>query len=141
VIYNLSSPTHSFKRILIATVQSSSFLSTFVSVFQMLVCIHRNFCPGAHEKYLFYYFGAISGLSILVEQKSKRAELAMYVLPKGIQSLYTLLIANGAMIRIPYIEVMSTSAAMSIIMSVYQKEPYQLSSLMYRFMKSVIGTY
>jgi hypothetical protein len=107
----------------------------------MMCCVHRNVYPTAHEKYLFYYLGAITGLSILVEQKPKRAELAMYVLPKGLQSLYTLMIANGAMIRIPYIDVMSTSVAMSIIMSLYQKEPYQLSSLMYKFMKSVIGTY
>jgi hypothetical protein len=112
-----------------------------VFVYQALLCGHRNWFPNSHEKYLFYYFGAITGLSILVEQKSKRAELAMYVLPKGLQSFYTLLIANGNIMPIPYLDVISTCTAMSMIMSLYQKEPHQLSPLMYRFLKAVIGTY
>lgn len=36
----------------------------------------------------FWVMGAITGLSILVEEKKRRAELAMYVLPKGMESAW-----------------------------------------------------
>jgi hypothetical protein len=85
--------------------------------------------------------GAITGLSILFEQKSKRSELAMYVLPKGIQSLYTLLVSNRIISSISHLDIIGSSMAMSIIMALYQKEPHQLSSLMYKVMKGVLGTY
>jgi hypothetical protein len=88
-----------------------------------------------------YINGMITGLSILVERKEKRAELAMYVFPKGLQSLYTVMVNNGNMIKVPYLDVMSTSMAMGLIMSLYQEEPHQLSNLMYKFMRAIIGTH
>lgn len=139
--FELIRPLDSLKRVIRATAQSCSFLSNFVFMFQTGLCLYRHFDPHSSDRYFFYILGAITGLSILVEQKSKRSELAMYVLPKGLQSLYVLLLANGKMIEIPYLDVISTSAAMSIIMSLYQLEPHQMSSLMYKFMKQVIGTY
>ncbi|KAJ3272813.1 hypothetical protein HDV01_005241 [Terramyces sp. JEL0728] len=110
-------------------------------LFKFKSVIEKGLFPKQVEKYLFYYLGIITGLSILIEQKPKRAELAMYVLPKGLQSLYTLMIQNGALIPIPHLDVIATCGAMSTIMSLYQTEPHQLSSLMYKVMKGVIGTY
>ncbi|KAJ3321084.1 hypothetical protein HDV06_004642 [Boothiomyces sp. JEL0866] len=129
------------ERIIKSTAISSSFISTYVYMFQTGLCLHRTFFPQQKEKYLFYYLGIVTGLSILIEQKPKRAELAMYVLPKGLQSLYTLMIQNGTLIPIPHLDVIATCGAMSTIMSLYQTEPHQLSSLMYKVMKGVIGTF
>jgi hypothetical protein len=82
--YLIDEPRAALKRIVQNTAQSCSFLSTFVLIFQTGLCLNKTLFPNSREpKYLFYGLGAITGLSILVEKKPKRTELAMYVLPKG----------------------------------------------------------
>ncbi|KAJ3359993.1 hypothetical protein HDU91_004755 [Kappamyces sp. JEL0680] len=120
--YVLSEPLEALKRVVRNTAQSCSFLSTYVFIFQSGLCLHRTFFPSSPEpKYLFYCLGAVTGLSILVEQKPKRAELAMYVLPKGLQSLYELAISRGSVSRIPHLDVFGSCAAFSIICALIQK--------------------
>ncbi|KAI8901798.1 hypothetical protein BC833DRAFT_576188 [Globomyces pollinis-pini] len=137
----LLEPLKSIWRVLKSTTQSCLFLSTYVTMFQTGLCLHRSFFPTHTEKYLFYYLGLVTGLSVLVEKKSKRGELAMYVLPKGLQSLYTILIANGTICAIPGLEVAATCLSMSGIMALYQTEPHQLSPLLYKMFKGVLDTY
>jgi hypothetical protein len=40
------------------------------------------------SKSSFWVLGALTGLSLLVEEKKRRAELAMYVLPKAMESAW-----------------------------------------------------
>ena len=40
------------------------------------------------SKMSFWILGAASGLSLFVEEKRRRGELAMYVLPKGLESIW-----------------------------------------------------
>ncbi|KAJ3259978.1 hypothetical protein HK103_001488 [Boothiomyces macroporosus] len=84
---------------------------------------------------------AFSGLSILFEQKQKRAELAMYCLPKAAQSLYRMLVAKGKIVYVPHLEILASCVSWSLIMSLYQKEPEHISTMLYKMMKAVLGTY
>jgi hypothetical protein len=43
--------------------------------------------------------GLATGLSLFVEEKRRRAELAMYVLPKGLESLWIMLRGHGLVFR------------------------------------------
>ena len=135
-------PYDTFKKIVENTAISCSFLSSYVFIFQSGLCLHRNLFPHSTEpKYLFYALGFLTGFSILVEQKQKRAELAMYVLPKGMQSLYELSIDAGRLPRIHGIDLISTMASFAVIMGLIQKEPHQLSPLLYKLVKNIIGVY
>lgn len=40
------------------------------------------------SKTAFWYGGLLSGLSLLIEERRRRGELAMYVLPKGLESAW-----------------------------------------------------
>ncbi|KAJ2998587.1 hypothetical protein HDV02_004402 [Globomyces sp. JEL0801] len=113
---------------------------------------HKGALPGMpccvfHPKdesctaYCVTMWGGLCGFTVLFEQKPKRSELAMYSFPKGLQSFYLILLDRGNIPNIPHLDVMFGSAAMSIIMSLYQLEPHHMSSILYKIMRAIIGTY
>lgn len=60
------------------------------------------------------------------------SELALYVLPKGVDSLYRVLYNRKWMVRIPGFEVMMFSMGMGLIVSFYQTEHECMSTVFYR---------
>ncbi|SAM04863.1 hypothetical protein [Absidia glauca] len=137
-------PTKMISKTAWATLKSGAFLATFVSLYQYQVCMHRNLVDIGwikfNHKYLYYIFGFVcSYASIFLEDKRRRSELALYVLPKAIQSFYQILYQKHMMIKIKHFEVIMTSMAMGIIMSFYQEEADVLSSfvkkIMYQFVQ------
>nr|KAJ3413032.1 hypothetical protein HK105_002190 [Polyrhizophydium stewartii] len=138
----MENPRLNLFRALKSSARSSTFLAFFVFLFQSGICLQRNARPNTRDSRFYYYLlGAISGLTVLLEHPSRRVELAMYTLPKGIQSLYTVLINRGNMVPLYGVDVVASCVAMAVIMSVYQVEPHQMSPLLYRTMRAVIGTY
>lgn len=128
----------------IGTLKSGAFLALFISLYQYQVCMHRNLIDfgwiNFNHKYLYYIFGFVcSYTSIFLEDKKRRSELALYVLPKAIQCFYQILYQKHLMIKIKHFEVIMTSMAMGIIMSFYQEEPDVLSSfvrkILYQFVQ------
>lgn len=51
------------------------------------------------SKVSFVVLGLASGLSLFIEEKRRRAELAMYVLPKGLESLWIMLRGHGLVFK------------------------------------------
>jgi hypothetical protein len=103
------------------TLRSSVFLAVFVVLYQSQICGHRNLVKSGwvqgNNKYLYWLFGVTcSGAAIMVEQESRRAELAMYVLPKAAESLYKILYQKNWIKAVKHWEVMTFSFAMSLIM-------------------------
>eukprot|EP00842_Homolaphlyctis_polyrhiza_P001956 jgi/Hompol1/2761/HPOL_003023-RA len=138
----LKNPMQHLQRGFKSSVISSSFLATYVSVFQSCVCISRFMYPDSPDRKVQYYlYGLLAGLAVLLEHEPRRAELAMYCLPKGLESLYTVLVNRGRMVRLPGIDVVGCCTAMSIIMSVYQVEPHQMSSMLCKVMRAMIGPF
>lgn len=64
-------------------IQSSSFMATYVFIFQIVLCLQRNLISKGllkEWKYSYWLMGFISSLSILIEKKSRRSELVLYVI-------------------------------------------------------------
>ncbi|KAI9101856.1 hypothetical protein DFS34DRAFT_611769 [Phlyctochytrium arcticum] len=132
-----------------STFRSSLFLGVFVLIYMSGICTQRNLArtPLAtafpsltrDHKLIYYFLGVLCSSSILIEHKSRRSELAMYVLPKGLQSLWMVLHQRGKMPKIPGFSVYMNCVAMGILMSVYQMEPERMSTLMFKVMEKLIG--
>lgn len=65
-------------------IQSSTFMSTYVFIFQIILCTQRKFMDlnllsGEEWRYSFWFMGFLSAVSIFIEKKQRRAELALYV--------------------------------------------------------------
>ncbi|ORZ10262.1 hypothetical protein BCR41DRAFT_338819 [Lobosporangium transversale] len=117
----LANPVSVLSRTSFNTLRSSIFLAVFVVVYQSQICAQRNLVKHGwlkgNNKYLYWLFGVTcSGSAIMVEQESRRAELAMYVLPKAAESLYKILYQKNWVKGVKHWEVMMFSFAMSLIM-------------------------
>ena len=129
------------RRIMEATATSSIFIASLITCLQTGLCLYCNIVPTWKTKHFIIPLTMISSLTIFIEQKKKRAELAMFVFPKAIQSLYLTMIDKKYLISLPGLEVVSFAGALSVIMSLYQTEPQDISSLLYKIMLQVIGEY
>lgn len=52
-----------------------------------VICMHRKIASKDH-KLVYWVAGALSALSVLLVKKSRRSELALYVLPRATESLW-----------------------------------------------------
>jgi hypothetical protein len=131
-------PGNSLRRAFTSAVRSSIFFAALVSSYQAQVCVHRNLrLPDS--KYNYYLFGILSGLTVLLESKHRRAELAMFVLPKAWDSLFSVLMKRRWMIRIPGFTYIMFGASMGTLMAFYATESEAISPLVLRFLKHFIG--
>lgn len=119
---------------------SSSFLAFLITTFQTGMCLYTTLLPNLPVKPFIYPLAFVSSLWIFLEQKSKRVELALFVLPKGVGSVYMVLREKG-MSKIRGLETTVFCLSMGIIMSLFQLEPENISSLMYRVMRAILGDF
>jgi len=94
----LKEPARYLSRFFIGTLKSSAFLATFVAIYQGLVCYQRHvwfFLQSRGWSKLAdlvthrcgaWLFGFATCLSLFVEEKRRREELALYVLPRALES-------------------------------------------------------
>ena len=67
------------------------FLNIFLVQFKAVICMHRKIASKDH-KLVYWVAGALSALSVLLEKKARRSELALYVLPRAGESLWYILV-------------------------------------------------
>ncbi|KAL8279225.1 hypothetical protein RQP46_008262 [Phenoliferia psychrophenolica] len=147
----LKDPQRVLLKSALGTLRSCSFLATFVTLFQGLVCSQRNIYYAIHgrvpewvEKILLhkgYYWisGFATCLSLSIEEKKRRGELAMYVLPRGLESLWSVLRRKSYVPFVPGGEILMTSAGLAMVMSTYAHEPRMLSGLVRSVLYQIIG--
>ncbi|KAG6896019.1 hypothetical protein C0992_010888, partial [Termitomyces sp. T32_za158] len=106
----------------LGSLRSSAFLGAFVVIYQLIFCykhkLHKMLTllrlNGSTSvfarlpvplvevlisKVSFWAAGFMAGLALFVEEKRRRGELAMYVLPKGLESVWVMLRGNGWVFR------------------------------------------
>ncbi|SCV72374.1 BQ2448_3911 [Microbotryum intermedium] len=147
----MKDPQRVLRKSVFGTIRSCSFLATFVVIFQSLVCSQRNIYHMIHgrvpawvERVLLhkgYYWvsGFLTCLSLFIEEKKRRGELAMYVLPRGMESLWSVLRRRSYVPFVPGGEVLMTSLGLSMVMSTYAHEPKMLSGLVRSVLYQFIG--
>ncbi|GAV73390.1 hypothetical protein CFOL_v3_16876 [Cephalotus follicularis] len=123
-------------------VRSTGFLSAFVGIFQAVICMHRKLASKDH-KLVYWFAGGMSALSVLLEKKSRRGELALYVLPRAGDSLWYILVNRHLLPNIRNAEVALFCACMGGIMYYLEHEPDTMSpflrGLIRRFLASRIS--
>ncbi|KYQ89400.1 transmembrane protein [Tieghemostelium lacteum] len=119
--------------------RSSVFLGTYAGVFSGCICLFRSII-GKDLKLIPGLSGFFAGLlSILIERKSRRSELALYCSNQSIEIAWKMLAARGMAFFIPNGEVLVFMFASAILMYFYQREPDSLRSNMNGLLKFFIG--
>ncbi|KAI8908767.1 hypothetical protein DFJ77DRAFT_473245 [Powellomyces hirtus] len=132
-------PVPLLRHALFNATRSSVFLSVFVAGYQQLACRYRDLIShtilSRDSKLAYWFFGFFASASIFIEQRKRRTELAMYVLPRGIDSFYKILRNRDLAPRIKYFEIFMFSMGMGIIISFFQTEPEAISGLLYKALR------
>ncbi|GKV45506.1 hypothetical protein SLEP1_g52578 [Rubroshorea leprosula] len=138
----MDSPARTCWNAVKGAVRSTAFLSAFVGIFQAVICMHRKVASKDH-KLVYWIAGGISALSVLLEKKSRRAELALYVLPRAGDSLWSILVNRHLIPKIRNAEVALFCACMGGIMYYLEHEPDTMApflrGLIRRFLASRIN--
>lgn len=113
-------------RALLSCLRSTCFLALFCALYGSVVCAQRNLVSVDHRS-IYYLAGVISSLSILIEKKSRRGELALYVLPRAVDSLYMQLLDRKWMASVPHGDLALFCVAMGGLMYFYKKQPSTMS--------------
>ncbi|KAK1233361.1 hypothetical protein PQX77_003470 [Marasmius sp. AFHP31] len=88
------------------------------------------------SKWSYYIPGLLAGFSILVEEKHRRTELAMYVFPKALETLWLMMGMGG---RVVHGDVILMGIGMGMIMTTYQNDPDRLSGIVRKILHQLIG--
>ncbi|CEQ39308.1 SPOSA6832_00828, partial [Sporobolomyces salmonicolor] len=149
--FDFDSPKAALLKSFLGTLRSCSFLATFVTLFQGLVCLQRNIWDKFHgripawleaiimHKSYYWFSGFATCLSLFIEERKRRRELAMYVLPRGLESFWSVLRRRSYVPFVPGGEVLLTSVGLSMVMSTYQSSPEMLSGLVRSILYQFIG--
>ncbi|KAI0080505.1 hypothetical protein K474DRAFT_1657632 [Panus rudis PR-1116 ss-1] len=92
------------------------------------------------SKFSFWFGGLLTGFSLFVEEKRRREELAMYVLPKALESAWVMARGKGLVFGMgEWGDVILTAVGMGMVMNTYQNDPQHLSGLVRRILYQFIG--
>ncbi|KAJ0961599.1 hypothetical protein J5N97_001096 [Dioscorea zingiberensis] len=138
----LETPARTCWRAVQGAVRSTTFLSAFVGIFQGVICLHRKVAIRDH-KLVYWIAGGIAALSVLLEKKARRGELALYVLPRAGDSLWYILVNRNLLPDIKNTEVALFCLCMGGIMYYLEYEPDTMApflrGLIRRFLASRIS--
>ncbi|KAI6101681.1 hypothetical protein EDD17DRAFT_1774430 [Pisolithus thermaeus] len=148
----LSRPIHMLGKAGMGTIRSSAFLAAFVASFQSWVCLKhyiyevlsaqktfrlpKSIINFFVSKYSYALGGFLGALSLFIEERRRRGELAMYALPKAMESAWLTARGKGWVFRTGSAgEALLTAVAMGMIMN----DPQHLSGLVRRILYQFIG--
>eukprot|EP01087_Luapelamoeba_hula_P022299 TRINITY_DN7955_c1_g1_i1.p1 TRINITY_DN7955_c1_g1~~TRINITY_DN7955_c1_g1_i1.p1 ORF type:complete len:497 (+),score=81.75 TRINITY_DN7955_c1_g1_i1:87-1577(+) len=110
----------------LSCLRSTVFLATLCTTYQLVVCLQRKMVTHDHKS-IYYIAGIVSGFAILIEKKSRRSELALYVFPRALDSLYTQLLDRKWMASVPHFELLLFCVSMGGLMHFYQNAAYTMA--------------
>lgn len=125
----LTHPISSISQGLFNVFRSTAFLSLFVSSYQYLICGQRKITTGLEHRFIYWLSGFIAASSIFIEQKPRRSELALYVLPRGLDALYLILQRRKWLSTVPFGELLLFCLSLSGIMVANFHDRESLGSL------------
>ncbi|CAK4690911.1 unnamed protein product [Aphanomyces euteiches] len=129
----LNTPLVSLLKGVFGGFRSTAFLGAFVGLYQATVCLQKAIFH-SDTKITYFVAGLVASTSILIEAKTRRSELALYVLPRALDSLYIMLRDRRVLADVPYGEILLFSFSMGAIMFCYEHEKQHLSPFVERLL-------
>lgn len=135
----LTSPISTVGGTLTKIARSSVFLTTYMTTMYAFVCAVRNNTSIESELLGGLGVGA-GGISILIEKKSRRTELALYIFSQAVLSSFNILRKKGLFPHIPHGDVYLFSVSLGIIMYAYVLEPKLMRKSYFSLFKFFFGS-
>ena len=129
-------------RSILSACRSATFLSAYCSGYQAVVCVQRELFQHfkwKDNKFVYWFAAMISGLSILIEKKSRRSELALYALPRAADSVFLILNDRKLAFAFPKGELLLFCTSMSAVMFFYENHRKLTSPLVVKLLQRFLS--
>lgn len=117
---------------------STAFITSFQSIFWFVFCNVRNL-RGRDTALSTVLAGVGSGLSIFFERKGRRAELALFSIPRAIACSWAVLERYGYVRSVPHAHVGIFALGMATIMTFHQHRPEVIKESYRRLLQRYFG--
>ena len=132
-------PVEVIKNLIVNIIRSCLFLSTYVAAFWYLNCFFKNYRRKT-DKVNIILSSFICSFACMFELPSRRTELALYMFPRFLESIFLLLEKRGYIQSVANGEVLVFAVAMAIIMYCYQNEESNIKSNYLNLFKKYWGS-
>ncbi|KAF9198165.1 hypothetical protein BGZ49_001103 [Haplosporangium sp. Z 27] len=105
-----------------STLRSCMFLTVYVLAAFYVPCWMRRILK-KETKFTYLINGIIAGFAVLIEAPGRQMELALYCLPRALETSWNLLLNRGLVRNIPHGDIALFSASMGVMMTIYQNNP------------------
>ena len=102
------------------------------------MCFFKNI-RGVNDRFNVTAAALISPNAILLEPSYRRVELAIFMLPRFLESFWNFLLKRNLVLNIKHGEVLVFAIAMSILMFSYQNEETNIKSTYLSILKKFFG--
>lgn len=150
-------PTETIMRSLLGASRSSSFLAVYVFIVKSMFCLVHVLADGISysrlndipfmrrvselliDNRMKGLGGFLSCLSLFIEDRRRRKELTLYVLPKALESFWATGRIVGYIPHVPLGEYIMAATGLSMLMGSYAQNPDNLSKLVSLIIYQFIG--
>jgi hypothetical protein len=134
----LTSPTNTVQRVLSSIFRSTLFICCFNFNARLTMCYFSNLTK-ANGPLTFLAASLVSTLAIYCESPKRRVDLSLYLLPRTIETLWSIAHANGLVRSVQYGEVGLFALAMGVFMMMACSDAKFLPQSYSAFLKTLLG--
>ncbi|KAJ1840003.1 hypothetical protein LPJ73_006574, partial [Coemansia sp. RSA 2703] len=134
----LTNPRRALAKLALSSMRSSVFFALMVAGIINGSCAVRA-VVGRDSVAGYVATGLVGGLAVLVEQPSRRVELAMYCFLRAVENAWDVGVRKGLWRNVRHAEVALFSAAMGVLMTIYQNDPATISLTYHSILTRVFG--
>jgi len=134
----VTDPLRSLLKLVQMCAHSASFLAFYCGNAWFAQCLLRS--GGVYSTVTTWIFGGLAaGPAILLEQKSRRMEIALYCMSPALQSAYNNAVDFGWIPRVPNVTTFIFCIASGILMTAHQKGDHMVQPTLARATKLLMG--
>ena len=113
-----------------ATIRSTTFISAFVGSYMASICGLRWARGGKEHRAAYYAAGIVAGSMLFIEKKSRRGELALYLLPRAADSLVATMAVKRLVPNVPHADLLLFALVSGGLMHYFENEPETLAGFL-----------
>ena len=113
-----------------STIRSTTFISAFVGSYMASICGLRWLRGGKEHRAAYYAAGIVAGSMLFIEKKSRRGELALYLLPRAADSLVATMAVKRLVPNVPHADLLLFALVSGGLMHYFENEPETLAGFL-----------
>lgn len=121
----MNRPLKVIKSLLKNIIRSALFMGCFVGSMRFTLCHVKNY-RGKMDRWNVLAASIVCSFSLLIEPTSRMSEIAMFVLPRVIESLWKLQVRAGRVKNLKYGSELVFAFSMAVLMYCYENQPQMI---------------